>query len=373
MKKRIYLDNNASTPIHPEIIKNYKKNLALYGNPSSLHQEGRKARAAIEKAREDIAHIINANPEQLIFTSSGCESNSQILQSLCKNTLADQLLYEASAHSSIRYTANYLSQNNIETKSIEVDQLGHINQHVLKNKVTKKSLLSFLWANNETGTIQHVSELINDTYPAPILYHCDAVQALGKVPIDCHKSNLDFLSFSSHKIYAPKGTGLIYCKDINQLKPLIQGPSHEQGLRPGTENIAGIIAFAQALQLLQDMDMSHIKTYKEKLLNNLQNNLPQLIHIGDPINCLSNTLCLSFPHMNGHNLAISLDLEGIAVSTGSACSVGAIEASPVLKAMGIDENINKSSIRISLGYFTTENDIDTTIQTITKIVKKHRS
>lgn len=365
-KPNFYFDNNASTPIHPKILKSYSRYLKTFANPSSLHQLGRLARSGIENTREKMANLLNCYPEQIIFTSSGCESNCQIMQSFPFTNKNAPLLYESSAHSSIRNTATYLKTHHNQCYKIPVNEKGHLQFEPIKSYIKKSSLISFLGANNETGTLQDfkIIKEIQNKYQA--LIHCDAIQLLGKIPLDIKKLDFDFMSFSSHKIYAPKGVGVIYSKNPDLLKPLINGPSHEKSLRAGTENVACIMAFGQAIDLIKDINHKAIQQLTKKLYLQIKSELPDTIRLGDSLNCINNTLCLSFPGINGHSLAMRLDLEGICVSTGSACSVGAIEPSPVLEAMNISHQTNIESIRISLGQFNTEQEIDY----LTKVLKK---
>eukprot|EP01047_Picozoa_sp_COSAG01_P000207 COSAG01_NODE_3_length_63519_cov_1591.007663_25_plen_381_part_00 len=370
MKAYIYLDNNASTPVHPAIAKCYQKNLSLFGNPSSLHQAGRKAKAAMETARENLAQHLHCQPEQLIFTSSGCESNSQILKSAMALPHIKTIFYDSTAHASIRYAVKKNQNNHINFHALKVNKHGHLQLKEVSEHFQKDSLLSCVWANNETGCIQDINQISEHCQKHDVLLHCDAVQALGKLSINLNKTKIDFLSLASHKVYAPKGCGALYAKNTNNLQALIYGPSHEQGYRAGTENVAGIIAFAEAVKLCESLDFSHIKYLKEKLLQGLKESCPNLMLFGDPTQSLDNTLCLAFPNVDGHHLAMRLDLEGIGVSTGSACSVGAIEPSPVLQAMGIAEDLNKSSIRISLGYFNQEKEIDQVLTILPKLIQE---
>ena len=367
-KTNYYFDNNASTPIHPKILKSYLRYLKSFANPSSLHALGRKARAGIEQARENIALHLNCQPEQIIFTSSGCESNCQIMQSFPFTKDAGHLFYDASAHSSIRNTAIYLQTRQQNCFKIPVCSKGHLQFQSIETQINHSSLISFLGANNETGTLQDFNKIkkIKNKYQPFI--HCDAVQLLGKIPLNTKNLPFDFMSFSSHKIYAPKGVGVIYSKNPDFLKPLINGPSHEKSLRAGTENVASIMAFGQAVELINEINHEAIQQLTENLFTQIKLELPNTIRLGDSQNCINNTLCLSFPGINGHSLAMRLDLKGICVSTGSACSVGAIEPSPVLQAMNIDHQTNMQSIRISLGQFNTQQEVDYLVQVLIQVI-----
>ena len=363
-QKKVYLDNNASTPIHPIIRKKFIKALDLYANPSSLHQEGQQARAALERARESIAKNLNCEPDQVFFTSSGCESNNQILFSLLNHHI-DRIYYDPCSHASSRYCLK--EHPHIHQSALEVNLEGLLNYKTIIKNNTRKGL-TLAWGNNETGSLQDINEIIALKREHDICIHLDAVQCIGKVPFDAQKSPIDFLSFASHKLYAPKGAAAIYAKDPSQLKALIHGPSHEKGFRAGTENIASIIAFAEALDLCLKLDFKTCHQLTKTLREALIAHFPRCQILGHTQKTLGNTICVAFPGHSGHQLAMQLDLQGIAVSTGSACSVGAIEASAVLKAMGISTELNLSSIRISLGYFTQEEDLHILIEALKKII-----
>ncbi len=372
MKHRIYLDYNATTPLSSEVEKAMKQAFKEYGNASSLYQRGRTAKEALEKARTQVATCIGARPETLIFTGSGTESNNQVIASLfhnaCKAKKPCHILYSEIEHSSVKNTLQFYQTLGLEIDTIPVNAEGQIQLNVLKEKIKPNTaLISVMMVNNETGHIQPIQDIVAIAKERDILVHTDAVQALGKLPFNCQDLDIDFLSISAHKIYGPKGVGALYVKNTDHLLPHEIGGGHERKLRAGTENIPGIVGFGTACETLH---IPNLSLKKKTWIKTLKNSIPMIqIHNENGIS-IDNTLSLGFPGLDGHAIAIALDLEGIEVSTGSACSVGAIEPSHVLKAMGISDDLNRSSIRISFGKDTTDEEQKTTIETLTKIIQR---
>ena len=360
-KKRIYCDHNATTPIHKDVRVSFKKALDVYGNASSLYHTGRQAKEELEQARHVLGLKINAAAEQIVFCSSGTEANNHILNHFIYEKVVlnkpVHILASAIEHSSILSTLDYLKEFSIDYDLIPVEANGKVNVEAYKALFRKETaLVSIMYANNEIGTIQDIKGLADIAHDHNCLFHCDAVQALGKIPIDILDLNIDYMSFSSHKIYAPKGCGALFIKNENTLSNLIHGGHQERGLRASTENIPGIIAFKNAIELINETEfykhtLALTTLFKEEL-RDLKD-----IQINSCLDGLSNTFNISFPGCDGQALAMNCDLEGIDLSTGSACSVGSIEPSHVLKAIGLSDELNKSSLRISFGLTNTHEDI----------------
>ncbi len=359
-KKRVYLDYNATTPLHPAVSKTILESAKIFGNPSSLHASGRDAKAAIEDARALIARFLGTEREHLVFTSSGSEANNQVIKSVLFESLLNKkpahIITSAIEHSSIREAVKHVEKMGIEVTIIGCNSRGEVRLEDVRSAIVPYTrLISIQMANNEVGTLQPISDIAKLTKGTPILFHTDAVQAAGKTPIDVKALNVDFLTISAHKLYGPKGIGGLYVREDSTLHPLISGSSHERKLRAGTESVQSIIGFAKAVALLDNL--SDYSDLRLRLISAVKTVSPDIV-IHTPIDhSISNTLSLGFPGIDAHALTINLDLEGIEISTGSACSAGSIEPSPVLEAMGISTELNRGTIRVSLGAGSTDEDI----------------
>ncbi len=379
MSKFVYLDYNATTPVLPAIATAYHESLTPFGNPSSLHQYGQQTKAILEKSRRSVARGIDANASQIIFTSSGSEGNNQILQSLWRRSLQKKrslhVITSAIEHSSIRVTLDTLSQFGVNITVLPVDKHGHVSVDAVRHAITPETgLISVMLANNEIGTIQPVSEICEIAHQHNILVHTDAVQALGKMPISTQNIPVDFMTISAHKIYAPKGSAALYIRDDATIDALIYGGGHERKLRAGTENISGIVAFSESFSYLSGPDeWRRQRGLLDKIVSKIKQQLNCIVVHTDHHSGLSNTLNLGIDNLDGHALAINLDLAGIGVSTGSACATGSIEPSPVLAAMGMSPSLNIGSIRVSVGKHTTEAEGDYFADQYIAIVKRMRS
>lgn len=352
---RIYLDYNATTPLHPAGKHFLSSILDTFGNPSSLHAEGREAKALMETGREQVANFFGAHVEQTIFTSSGSEGNNMVLKSVLTDSLIQKtpahIITSAVEHSSIRLTCDWLSRFGIEITTVGVDATGCVNVDDINAAIRPETkLISIQYANNEVGTIQPISDIVELVKDTRIRVHSDAVQAAGKCPLNFTESGLDFMTISGHKIYAPKGIGAVFIKAPESLHSLITGASHERKLRAGTESVPLIATLGHVLS--QYTELPDFTVLRNDLIHTLKLALPGL-HIHSPLtNSLTNTLSFGLANIDGHALAINLDLDGFSVSTGSACSVGSIEPSPILKSMGVSDSVNKGSIRVSMGSTT---------------------
>lgn len=382
--KKIYLDHNATTPLHPEVKKAITENLDLFGNPSSLHSYGREARRVIEEARETIASFIGASGDEIIFVGSGSEANNSVLSLLTcqlkkcniKGFDKPRIITTAIEHPCIIETSKCLSASAIKTTYLNVDEFGKINIGELEDKLSDPTLLvSIMMANNEIGTTQDIKKCAEIAHENGALFHTDAAQSVGKIPVDVGELGVDFMTLSAHKIYGPKGIGALYIKKNTPFCPMIHGGHQEKGRRAGTENSLGIIAFAKAIEMRKaemDEEAKRLIRFKSILREGIKDNIPDIKFIGHPTESIPGTLNVSFAGVEGESIMLYLDLEGIAVSTGSACSSGSLGASHVILATGVPEEFANGSIRISLGRGTTKKDIEYTLEAFTKIIPKLR-
>ena len=384
-KRQIYLDHNSTTPLHPEVKKEIKKTLDIFGNPSSLHTFGRKAKQLIEEARGKATSFIGAEPSEMIFTGSGSEANNTVLSIFtctAKKCLVDRewamtIITSQIEHPCIIETSKCLQDKGINVSYLSADCLGKVNIEELKEMLNKRrtGLVSIMMANNEIGTIQDVKEIAKIVHKHGALFHTDAVQAVGKIPVNVKDLNVDFLTLSAHKIYGPKGIGALYVKKGVPFCSLIHGGHQEKGRRAGTENTLGIIGFGKAIEMRakeMEAEEKRLRKFKETLKESVKKNIPGVKFNGHPHDCLATTLNVSFDGAEGEAILLYLDQEGIAVSTGSACASGSLDPSHVLLATGTPVESAHGSIRISMGRETTEKDIGYVIDVLPKIIKKIR-
>lgn len=384
--KRIYFDNNATTPLDKEVKEAIIGALDLYGNPSSHHELGQEVRRKIEEARENVAKFINADKEEIIFTSGGSESNNIVLKSIICKTVAcginrnkgnGRIITSAVEHPSVIETCKALECGKIQTDYLPVDENGLASASSLRRLLKKPAdIVSIMYANNETGVVMPIKEMAEAAHEQGALFHTDAVQAAGKIPIDVKDLGVDFLSISGHKMYAPKGIGILYIKKGVKICPLISGGHQETGMRAGTENTLGIIAIGKAALIsMRDAasELPRIKLMRDRLEKNILERIPYSYVNGDREKRVPNTLNISFDMIEGESILYMLDHVGIEVSTGSACSSGSLEPSPVLQAMGLSVERMHSSIRISLGKENTDEEIDYASEELPKIITKLRN
>jgi len=347
-----------------------------YGNPSSIHRYGRLAHKAIEKARKQIALLINADPSEILITSGGTESNNMVLKGIkIKNN--SKIITSSIEHDAILEPCKKLSKSGVDIDYLPVDKFGSVIPSEFKNHLSENtSLVSIMYANNEVGTIQRISEIAKICNAEKIPLHTDAVQAVGKIPIDVKELGIDFLSISSHKLYGPKGIGALYIKNGLELDPIILGGGQESGLRSGTENVANIVGFGKACELAKNNlaeNIIHMKKLRDLLVEKVLNEIPEVTLNGDPQLRLPNNAHFTFLGVNGEDLIIKLDEYGIAASTGSACSVNTQRASHVLQAMGFSHEQITGSLRLTMGIFNNEDEINQTVLSLKKIVEELRS
>lgn len=370
-KQIYYFDHNATTPIDNEVFKAvvpyYEQ---LYGNPSSSYYIGRQVRDKIENVRSSIASYFNMNPEGVMFTSSGSEADNMIIKGIAlgNKNLGNHIITTKIEHPAVLNTCKFLENNGFEITYLDVKENGIIDTQELKNSIKDNTILiSIMYANNEIGTIQPIQEIGQIAKEKGIIFHTDAVQAIGEIRIDVQKLNIDCMSISGHKIYAPKGIGMAYIKPGIKFEPLIHGGSQEFHLRAGTENVIGIIALGKAIELLdKDIDNNNNKLIELKsyMINKIQNNLTDYIINGDIDKRTLNNINLSFKDIDGESLLLALDLDGICVSSGSACHSDSMEPSHVLRAIGVPNDYISGTLRISFGKNTTKKEIDYLIEKI---------
>lgn len=385
VSRYIYLDNNATTPLHPEVKKAIVQAMECYGNASSFHTPGREARKIIEEARENIAQFIGASPDEIIFLGSGSEANNTVLNiascSSCGCThkqITDKSIATSSIeHPCVLETARCMSDKGKNVIYLKVDEFGKVDMKQLEELISTDhvGLVSVMMANNEMGTVQDIKTITKIVRSYGILMHTDAVQALGKIPVNVKDLDVDFLSLSAHKIYGPKGVGVLYVRKGTPFCPFIRGGHQEKGRRAGTENTLGIIGFSKAVEMLRkEMDNSvhYYQFLKDKLKSGIMQAIPRIKFNGHPRESLPNTLNVSFEGAEGESILLYLDLEGIAVSTGSACSSGSLEPSHVLLAMGVSAERAHGSIRFSFGRENTEEDVDYVLEKLPKVIERIR-
>jgi cysteine desulfurase len=374
----IYLDNAASTQIHEDVLNSMLPFLKeQYGNPSSIHRYGRLTRKAIHKARKQIASIINADPAEILITSGGTESNNTALVGISSQFPSSQIITSSIEHDAILEPCKKLNSNGFHVDYLPVDNFGMINTLDLQNIISEKtSLVSVMFGNNEVGTIQPIAKIAKICHENKILFHTDAVQAVGKLPVDVKELGVDLLSISSHKLHGPKGIGALYIKDGVKIDPIILGGGQEFRLRSGTENVASIVGFGQACEIAQNNlfeNISFIKKLQTVLIKKVLDQIPETTFNGHSESRLSNNTHFTFLGVNGEDLIIKLDEYGIAASTGSACSVNTQKASHVLESMGFSLEQITGSLRLTIGIFNTENEINETVDILKKTVGELRA
>jgi cysteine desulfurase len=373
MNQRSYLDYNATAPLRPEVREAVIEALSLYGNPSSVHTEGRAARAAIEDARAKVARLVGAGPEDVIFTSGGSEANALALAAQAGE--AWHCYLSAVEHSSVLSGGRFYPET---TTTVPVTSDGVIDLEVLAKELEKhawggwRPLVSLMAANNETGAIQPVANAARITHGADGLLHSDAIQAAGRIPLDIKTMGADMLTLSAHKMGGPKGVGALVLAEGVSVEPLVKGGDQERRRRAGTENVAGIVGFGVAAELtLADLDkMDAVARLRDALEEGVRAVAQEAVVFSAGVPRLPNTACIGVPGAKAETLVIGLDLAGVAVSAGSACSSGKVEASHVLAAMGAAPELRQGAIRVSLGFGTKNTDIQTFLVAFSELIKR---
>lgn len=359
----IYLDNAASTKVHPdayEAMESYYTE--TYGNPSSIHRSGRRAERAVKRARLQVAGMAGASPGEIFFTSGGTESNNMALYGTALHRGGGEIVTTAIEHEAVLEPCRMLESMGFGVKYVRADRAGMIRPDDVLDALSDKTMLvSVMLANNEVGTVQPVGEISAICRELGIPLHSDAVQAVGKIPVDVSELGVDLLSISSHKINGPKGTGALYVRRGTKLSPMIRGGGQERGMRSGTENVPGIVGFGTACEMACKSlgeNIARVGGLRDRLVKRVMAEIPRVTYNGSSTHRLPNNAHFTFLGVNGEDLIIKLDEYGIAASTGSACSVKTQKASHVLKAMGFSHEEISGSLRLSLGIFNTEQEID---------------
>jgi cysteine desulfurase len=381
MAPRIYLDYNATTPVDPAVLEAMLPFFSSdFGNASSIHTTGQKARSAVETAREQIAALIKANPQEIIFTSGGTESDNHAIFGMFDPTnYADTDLTSTEIeHEAVLNTCQALAALGVTVGYLAANREGLVDpQHLrdLLHEIPDTHLVSVMHANNELGTVQPLEEIGRIAAAADVYLHTDAVQSAGKIPVDVNALQVDLLSLSAHKIYGPKGVGALYIRSGTPLRQFVFGGHHQRGFRPGTENVAGIVGFGKAAELAAASlarDTVRISALRDDLERGLLQRVPQSRVNAALAPRIPNTTNILFPGVDGEALLIALDLKGLSCSTGAACSSGAVEPSHVLTAIGLTPAEARSSLRFSLGRPTTRQEIDAALFTIPQAVEQLR-
>jgi len=382
--RQVYLDNNATTPLHPEVVKALTEAMELFGNPSSLHAFGRAAHSYVDEARETIAAFIGAEAEEIVFTGSGSEGNNTVLSIMactsrhcsCEGKRGSGIVTTEIEHPCVLETAKCLAERGRTMSLVPVNEDGKVGSDALEKAITGDTgLVSVMTANNEIGTVQDIKGLAELVHERGALFHTDAVQAVGKIPINVKELDVDFLTMSGHKVYGPKGIGALYVKRGTAFCPLVHGGHQEQGRRAGTENTLGIIGMGKAIEM-RSLEMpdeeARLLELRAALREGIEEKIPDVHFNGHPTDCLPNTLNVSFEGAEGESILLYLDMEGIAVSTGSACASGSLDPSHVLRAIGVPVERAHGSVRISMGRQTTMGDTEYVLDRLPKVIQKIR-
>lgn len=375
----VYLDHAATTPTDPEVVKEMLPYFTeSFGNPSTLYKIGREAKKAITLARDKVAAAIGAKSEEIIFTSGGTESDNFALKgaAFANEQKGKHIITSSIEHHAVLETCKFLAKNGFEITYLRVDKYGIIDPEDVKKAITDKTILvSIMQANNEVGTIEPIAEIGKIVKEKGIYFHTDAVQAIGAVPVNVNDLNVDLLALSAHKFYGPKGTGILYIRKGTRMTSLINGGHQERRRRAGTENVSGIVGLGKAIELTvskMEERSKQLILLRDKLINGVLDNIENVRLNGHPKNRLPNNANFSFEFVEGESTLLNLDLVGVAVSSGSACTSDTLEPSHVLSAMKVPIEIAHGSVRFTLGKNTTEEDVDYVLETLPPIIKKLR-
>lgn len=379
MRKYIYMDNAATTPVKIEVLNEMIPYFTeKFGNPSSVYSLGNISKRAVEDSREKIANVINADKKEIFFTGGGSEADNWAIKGIAysNKNKGNHIITTKIEHHAILHTCDYLGKNGFDITYLDVDEFGLIDLEQLENAITDKTILiSIIYANNEIGTIQPIKEIGKIAKANNIYFHTDAVQAIGHIKIDVKELNIDLLSMSAHKFYGPKGIGALYIRRGVKIDPLISGGGQERNKRAGTENVPSIVGMAKAIELayenLEDHNERLIKL-RDQLIKKIQANIKYVRLNGHPTKRLPGNVNMCFQFIEGESLLLSLDMEGIAGSSGSACTSGSLDPSHVLLSIGLPHEIAHGSLRLSLGDFNNEEELDYVVEKLVKIVDRLR-
>lgn len=378
-RQKIYLDYAATTPVDARVFAKMKPYLTdLWGNSRSLHQFGKNMAQALENARETIATALDCAPSEIYFTSSATEANNTVLKGVAFSNeyKGKHIIISQVEHASVYETANYLSQLGFEITRIPVVDYGRVDLQALKDVIRSDTILiSVMHVNNETGTIQPIEDIARICKEKGVLFHTDASQSFGKLPLSLHRLPVDFLTASSHKIYGPLGAGLLFVRRGRSLVPLLHGGQHESGVRASTVNIPAVVGFAEAVEIYKqerEEERRKLQAWKEEIIAFLQQHVEKIRINTPPEDSVYHILNFSVAGADSELLQMALDQKGIAVSTGSACSSGRVKESRILKACGVPSSFIRGTIRVSLGRFTTQEEVSYFCKTITELIKQVR-
>ena len=379
MEELIYLDHAATTPMRSEVKEAMLPYLSEhYGNPSSIYRIGREARAAVDEARETVADILGAMPKEIVFTSGGSEADNQAIfgVALANRSKGKHIITTAIEHHAVLHTVEYLEKLGYKITILPVDSDGLVDPESVRQALTDETILvSIIYGNNEIGTIQPIKEIASILKGHQAVFHTDGVQAVGHIPIDVVDLGVDMLSLSAHKFYGPKGVGALYVRRGVRFSPLIHGGAQENGHRAGTENVAGIVGLAKALELAteeMESESARLTELRDYLIEGLESQVPHMRVNGHRTRRLPGNVNVCFRYIEGESLLLNLDMNNIAASSGSACTSGSLEPSHVLLALGLPHEIAHGSLRMTLGRDTTKEEIDRVLEILPGIVDKLR-
>lgn len=379
-QRMVYLDHSATTPVRPEVLAAMLPYYAdKFGNPSSVHRWGREARKAVYASRNNVASLIGASPEEIVFTSGGTEADNLAIKGVAQanRKQGNHLITSQIEHHAVLNTFQTLEKQGFDVTYVPCDKYGFIDPDDVRKAITKDTILiSIMHGQNEVGTLEPIEEIGEIAREHNVLLHSDAVQSAGKVPINVNDLNVDLLSLSSHKIYGPKGVGALFVRKGIRLVPQAIGGAHERRLRAGTENVSGLVGFGEACRLAQielPQELKRLSKLRDRLIEGLLNAIPDTVLNGHPVQRLPHNVNVSIKHVEGEAMLLNLDLMGIAASSGSACTSGSLEPSHVLLAMGLSHETAHGSLRMSLGKSNTVEDIDYVIKVLPPIVERLRS
>jgi cysteine desulfurase len=377
--RQIYLDHNATTDIHPQVLDEMLPYLRTsFGNPSSVHRAGQSVKKAVEEARNRVARLVNCEAGEVVFTSCATESNNTAIKGVtaARGKNGKQIITTMVEHPSVLMPCYYLEHLGYTVACLDVDRKGRLDLAALEAAITDETiLLSVMLANNETGTIFPVGQIGELAASRGICFHCDAAQAIGKIPVDFKASKIDLMSFSGHKFYAPKGVGALIVRQGVKLHPLLHGGSQEQNRRAGTENVAGIAGLGKACEIAADtlaVEATRLQKLRDRLEQGILAKVPDVRRNGDPDHRLPNTTNLSILHVDSDALLSALDQAGIAASSASACSSGTLKTSRVLEAMGAAGGTRVGTLRLSLGLANNEEDVAHVLEVLPRVIQRLR-
>lgn len=378
--RRVYLDHAATTAVHPEVLDEMLPYLkGEFGNPSSVYSWGREAKAAIEKARARVAHLIGAEPREIVFTSGGTEADNFALRGVAaaNREKGNHIVTTKIEHHAILHTAEQLEKEGFRVTYLPVDEYGLVSPEDLEKALTPDTILvSIMFANNEIGTIEPIAQLAQIAKAKGVVFHTDAVQAVGNIPINVHELGVDLLSLSGHKIYGPKGIGALYVRRGTRIQPLLLGGAQERKWRAGTENVPGIVGLGKAAELAEKelpQRIAHLTELRELLIEGIMKKIDHVRLNGHRTQRLPGNANFCFEFVEGESLLLNLDLAGIAASSGSACTSGSLEPSHVLTALGIPPEVAHGSLRLTLGRENTKEDVEYVLSVLPGIVAKLRA